>query len=234
MLKFNGVTIRSGSDALKTYYKHRALEYDEIYKLRRRQAELAWLRRWVARHVRGQTVLEIAAGTGYWTQVCSRSARLVVATDCNANTLKVAAGRRLDSNVSFVTADAFRLPAFETKFEVGIAVLWWSHLRKREHDKFIAQFLSRLAPGAKLLLVDEVYRKGATRNPMSRRDHFGDRYEIRMGKNNVLYEIVKNYPTDDALRRSLSEYCDRVRVTRLGHFWAISARVRGHQSAPVS
>ncbi|WP_426407345.1 class I SAM-dependent methyltransferase [Bradyrhizobium ganzhouense] len=226
MLKSSGVMIRSGSDALKTYYKQRASEYDDIYKLRRRQADLAGLRRWVTRHVKGKSVLEIAAGTGYWTQVCSRSARLVVATDFNAETLAIAAGRRLGSNVSLVTADAFRLPAFDTTFEVGIAVLWWSHLRKREQGKFIAQFLSRLAPGAKLLLVDEVYRRNTAKNPISRHDRFGDRHEIRVGKDNVLYEIVKNYPADDALRRSLSEYCDRVRITRLTHFWAISARVK--------
>ncbi|MCP3383577.1 MULTISPECIES: class I SAM-dependent methyltransferase [unclassified Bradyrhizobium] len=226
MLKSSGVMIRRGSGALKAYYKHRAFEYDDIYKLRRRQSDLAWLRRWVTRHVNGKTVLEIAAGTGYWTQVCSRSARLVVATDYNANTLAVAAGRRLGSEVSFVTADAFRLPAFETQFEVGIAVLWWSHLKKQEQGRFIAQFLSRLAPGAKLLLVDEAYRKDAAKNPMSRHDRSGDRYEIRVGKDDVLYEIVKNYPDDDGLRHSLSEHCDRVRITRLRHFWAVSARVK--------
>ena len=226
MLKSSGAMIRGGSDALKAYYKQRASEYDDIYKLRRRQADIVGLRRWVTRHVKGKSVLEIAAGTGYWTQVCSRSARLVVATDFNADTLAVAAGRRLGPNVSLVTADAFRLPAFETRFEVGMAMLWWSHLRKREQGKFIAQLLSRLAPGAKLLLVDEVYRKNAAKNPISRHDRFGDRYEIRVGKDNVLYEIVKNYPADDAIRRSLSEYCDRVRITRLTYFWAISARVK--------
>jgi SAM-dependent methyltransferase len=228
MLKSSGAMIRSGSGALKTYYKQRAFEYDDIYKLRRRQADLFRLRRWVTRHVKGKSVLEIAAGTGYWTQVCSRSASLVVATDYNADTLAVAAERRLGSNVSLVTADAFRLPAFETRFDVGIAVLWWSHLRKREQGKFIAQFLSQLAPGAKLLLVDEVYRKNAANNPISRRDRFGDRYEIRVGRDNSLYEIVKNYPADDALRRSLSKYCDRLRITRLTHFWAISARVKAN------
>jgi hypothetical protein len=44
----------------------------------------------------------------------------------------------------------------------------------------------------------------------------------------VLYEIVKNYPDDDDLRRSLSDYCDRVRITQLGHFWSVSARVKAH------
>lgn len=226
MLKFSGAMIRSGSGALKTYYKQRASEYDDIYKLRRRQADLARLRRWVTRHVKGKSVLEIAAGTGYWTQVCSRSARLVVATDYNADTLAVAAARRLGSNVSLVTADAFRLPAFETRFEVGIAMLWWSHLRQREQRKFIVHFLSRLEPGAKLLLVDEIYRKNSAKNPISRHDRFGDRYEIRVGRDNSLYEIVKNYPADDDLRHSLSEYCDRVRITRLTHFWAVSARIK--------
>lgn len=223
-----GGLIRSGSQAIKMYYKHRATEYDRIYEIRGRQADLRWLRTWVARHVRGKTVLEVAAGTGYWTQVCSRSAKLVVATDCNANTLDIAATRRLGSKVSFVSADAFRLPAFATTFEVGIAVLWWSHLKKQHQKKFMAELLSPLAPGAKLLLVDEVYSNDTAKNPMSRYDRYGNRYEIRVGSNNVLYEIVKNYPADDALRCSLSDHCDRVRIKRLKHFWAISARAKVH------
>lgn len=192
------------------------------------RGDLDRLRDWVTRHVKGRTVLEVAAGTGYWTQVCSRSAARVVATDYNAATLVVAATRRLGPKVSFVEADAFSLPRFKTKFDVGLACLWWSHLRRQERQKFVAHFLSRLAPGAKLLLIDEVHRKEIA-NPLTRRDRFGDRYELRIAPDGVIYEIVKNFPEGDCLEQSLSEFCDGVRVRRLRHFWALSARVRMQQ-----
>jgi SAM-dependent methyltransferase len=220
--------IRRGSRAIKAYYKHRASEYDGIYVTPRLRRDLACLRGWVTRHVKGKTVLEVAAGTGYWTQVCSRSATRVVATDYNAATLLVAARRRLGPKVSLVEADAFSLPKFRTKFEVGIACLWWSHLKRQERQKFIAHFLSRLAPGAKLLLIDEAYRK-ETANPLTRRDRSGNRYELRITTDGVIYEIVKNFPDDECLEPSLSEFCDSVRVRRLRHFWALSARVRMQQ-----
>jgi SAM-dependent methyltransferase len=220
--------IRRGARATKAYYRHRASEYDAIYEMPRFRRDLDSLRDWVTRHVKGKTVLEVAAGTGYWTQVCSRSAARVVATDYNAATLLVAGRRRLGPKVSFVEADAFSLPKFKTKFEVGVACLWWSHLKKQERQRFFAHFLSRLAPGAKLLLIDEVDREEIA-NPLTRRDRFGNRYELRITTDSVIYEIVKNFPDDDGLEQSLSEFCDRVRVRRLRHFWALSARVRMQQ-----
>jgi SAM-dependent methyltransferase len=218
--------IHSGSRAIKAYYKHRAPQYDRIYEIPARRADLSRLRAWVTRHVKGKTVFEIAAGTGYWTQVCSRSAKWVVATDFNVDTLIVAAGRRFGSRVSFVAADAFLLPAFKIKFEVGVAFLWWSHMRKQERSKFVAHLLSRLAPGAKLLLIDEVYGRGMAKNSISKHDQLGNRYELRVTSNNVMYEIVKNLPGNSALRRTLSDCCNEVRVRRLRHFWAVSARAK--------
>jgi ubiquinone/menaquinone biosynthesis C-methylase UbiE len=217
--------IRSGPPAIRAYYKHRASEYDGIYEIANYRADLGWLRAWLARHVKGKSVLEVAAGTGYWTEVCSRSARRVVATDYNAETLTIAARRRLGPKVALVAADAFLLPAFKIKFDVGVACLWWSHLKRQEQQKFLAHFFSRLAPGAKLLLIDEAYRKEMT-NSISRHDRFGNRYELRITTDNVIYEIVKNFPDDSGLRQSLSNLSNRVRVRRLKHFWAVSARAK--------
>jgi ubiquinone/menaquinone biosynthesis C-methylase UbiE len=217
--------IRSGPRATRAYYKHRAAEYDRIYEAPKYQADLQWLRAWMARLVKGKSVLEVAAGTGYWTQVCSRSARSVIATDYNVETLNVAARRRLGPRVTLVAADALSLPAFKTKFEVGVACLWWSHLKRREQQKFVSHFLSRLVPGGKLLLIDEAYRKG-TADSISRHDRFGNRYELRVTANNVLYEIVKNIPDDSDLRQTLSDLCRGVRIKRLKHYWALSAQAR--------
>ena len=62
------------SDAcyLGEYYRQRAAEYDEVYRKPERQADLARLRQLLPPLVAGKRVLEIAAGTGYWTEVLAR------------------------------------------------------------------------------------------------------------------------------------------------------------------
>ncbi len=73
------------------YYQQRAPEYDEVYAKPERQADLAELRRLLPPLVAGRRVLEIAAGTGYWTAVIAPAAASVTATDLNPETLAVAA-----------------------------------------------------------------------------------------------------------------------------------------------
>jgi len=69
------------SPELLDYYRRRAAEYEAIYAKPERQADLAVLRRAIPAMLRGARVLEIACGTGYWTQLAADVAAQVVATD---------------------------------------------------------------------------------------------------------------------------------------------------------
>ena len=61
-------------DNMRAYYAERAPVYDRVYGYPERQADLLTLRRRVAPLLAGKRVLEVAAGTGYWTEVISQSA----------------------------------------------------------------------------------------------------------------------------------------------------------------
>jgi ubiquinone/menaquinone biosynthesis C-methylase UbiE len=78
---------------LAEYYRQRAGEYDAVYAKPERQDDLARLRDLLPQLARGRRVLEIAAGTGYWTAALSASAAAVTATDLSPETLEVARGR---------------------------------------------------------------------------------------------------------------------------------------------
>src|ERR1700728_5395396 len=78
---------------LAEYYRERAAEYDAVYAKPERQQDLARLHGLLPPLVAGQRVLEIAAGTGYWTRVLSGSAASITATDLNAETLELARAR---------------------------------------------------------------------------------------------------------------------------------------------
>ena len=74
---------RSATPPMEKYYSKRAAEYEQIYQKPERQHELDWLRQRIPALLEGRTVLEVACGTGYWTQFIARAARKVHACDIN-------------------------------------------------------------------------------------------------------------------------------------------------------
>src|SRR4029078_8543003 len=82
---------------LSRYYAARAREYEQIYDKSERQADLALLQRSIAEYFVDRDVLEIACGTGYWTQFIAPVARSVTATDINAETLAIAQSKSFSS-----------------------------------------------------------------------------------------------------------------------------------------
>jgi SAM-dependent methyltransferase len=217
--------VRSGTAGMRAYYRDRAPEYDLLYDVPAYQDDFAALRRWLEAHVVGASVLEVAAGTGYWTEVAAPFARSVTATDCNAETLAVAARRRSGPNVTIVQTDAYALPDFGVRFEVGMAHLWWSHVEKERRDAFLSGLAARLQPDATLLMLDQRFRRGWG-PPCSRRDRLGNRYEMReVGA--TIYEVVKNYPGPKELRDSLGGFCNGIEILLLDYFWAVRARFAG-------
>ena len=51
------------------YYRQRAPEYDQVYLKLERQEDLHSIRAWLPDVLRGRRVLDVASGTGYWTDV---------------------------------------------------------------------------------------------------------------------------------------------------------------------
>ena len=209
---------------MEAYYRERASEYDAFYRRPEHRNDLARLRIWLARHTRGRFILEVAAGTGYWTRVAAACASAITATDYNPETLAIAA-RRLARNVVLLPADAHELPQFTTPFDVGMAHLWWSHIEIQKRRNFLIHLASRLRPRATLLMIDQVHVDGFS-IPASRWDRHGNRYERRTLRNGRTYEVVKNYSGAEELRKSFNVVCSDVRVTRLKYFWALQARLR--------
>jgi ubiquinone/menaquinone biosynthesis C-methylase UbiE len=210
---------------MQEYYRERAPEYDQIYQLERRREELARLRAWLVEHVRGRKVLEIAAGTGYWTEAAAPAAKTITATDYNPETLLIASNRQLGRHVTFVSADAFALPEFFDTFDAGMAMLWWSHVEIQRRARFLSHFTSHLQSGSVVLMIDQTYVEPFS-GPISRRDEWGNSYTWRKIASGATYEIIKNYPTDEELKADFSETCEDVSVMRTNEFWALKAVVR--------
>jgi 2-polyprenyl-3-methyl-5-hydroxy-6-metoxy-1,4-benzoquinol methylase len=209
--------------SMEEYYRERAAEYDAIYKVPDRQDDLVHLRAWLEEQVRGRTVLEIAAGTGHWTEAAATAAKVITATDLVPETLAIARERRLGPHVTYAKADAYALPDFGPGFEVGMAHMWWSHVGRQNRRKFLAHFASRLQPQATLLMIDQNHVDGFC-GPVSRLDAWGNQLTLRKLQNGATYEIIKNFPSPEDIRESLAGICRDIDVVWYRHFWAVSAR----------
>ena len=95
---------------LPEYYAQRAAEYEAIYRKPERQADLLTAAAFLQEIFNNRSVLEIACGTGYWTEAIARSAKNILATDINESVLDIARCKDYPrQNVIFETADLYRL-----------------------------------------------------------------------------------------------------------------------------
>jgi demethylmenaquinone methyltransferase/2-methoxy-6-polyprenyl-1,4-benzoquinol methylase len=63
------------------YCAARAAYSDDVYRQPERQQDLAFLHTWLPQRLSGRSVVEVACGTGYWTQFVAGAASEVVAVD---------------------------------------------------------------------------------------------------------------------------------------------------------
>ena len=131
--------------SLGDFYAERAFESDAVYREPERQADLAGLRQLLPPLVAGNRVLEVAAGTGYWTQVLATTAAEITATDPNAEMIAIAAQRDYGpAPVSLRTADPYDAGADDC--DLVFCAFWWS-------SADLPRFLAALRPGTGLVLL---------------------------------------------------------------------------------
>ena len=208
--------------AMAGYYARRAEEYELIFQKPERQNDLRALRTFVVETFAGRHVLEIACGTGYWTQVLARSAASVTAIDVNDEVLEIARAKpRVRENVEFRREDAYVLPAFPQLFSGGLAGFWWSHVPKARLRAFLTRLHRAFAPGATMVFIDNAYVQGSS-TPISRRDADGNTYQRRTLSDGSTHEVLKNFPTEAELRQTLHGLACNVKVGFLPHFWVLT------------
>jgi SAM-dependent methyltransferase len=151
----------------------------------------------------GRDVLEVACGTGNWTQVLARRARSVVAIDASETALelarrKVAGGER----VEFVRADAFALDGLGGSFGGAFASDWLSHVPVGSMRSFLDNVHLRLAGGSPVVFLDILARDHPDLTPY-RRDRDGNTICRRVLPDGREFDVVRNYPSESEIRAYL-------------------------------
>jgi SAM-dependent methyltransferase len=204
---------------LGDYYRERAAEYDTVYAKPERQEDLARLHDLLPGLVASRRVLEVAAGTGYWTATLSTSAAVVAATDLTPETLDVARTRRYGpAEVTFQVADAYALDQVPGDFDLAFIGFFWSHIRRTDLPRFLGGLSTRLGAGARLVVLDNRYVPGSS-HPISRTTEAGDTFQQRTLNDGRSYEILKNFPTRDQFTADVAGVAAGLRWTELDYYW---------------
>jgi len=212
-------------DNLREYYARRAHEYERIYDKPERQADLASLRESIPSLLDGRDVLEIACGTGFWTQFVATRAASVLATDVNEEVLELARRKSYPrDNVAFELLDIYSEGDLPRRFNAGLAAFWWSHVPRQSYGRFIEHFHRRLQSGAIVVFLDNRYVQGSS-TPLSRTDEHGNTYQTRTLDDGTSHEVLKNIPDESELAGALGNSARALEYVELDYFWYVSYRV---------
>lgn len=155
------------------YYRARAGEYDEWFLRQGRYDRGAEAnRQWFAEVTQVADaldafapkgdVLELACGTGLWTQRLLYHARHVTAVDASPEVLAINRQRAgQDGRVEYLLADLFSWQP-PRRYDVVFFSFWLSHVPPERFDAFWELVHAALAPGGRVFFLDSLYNETST------------------------------------------------------------------------
>ncbi len=164
-------------------------------------------------------VLEVACGTGYWTQFIARAAEHVVAIDTSQETMDIARSRVPESKATFLVGDAYKLSPDLGRFNAAFAGFWFSHVSTARRHEFLRGLGSLLNPGARVVLLDNLYVEGSS-SLIAETDADGNTYQIRKLSDGTLHRVLKNFPCESELHSSLGPLGRNGKFSTWQHYWA--------------
>jgi 2-polyprenyl-3-methyl-5-hydroxy-6-metoxy-1,4-benzoquinol methylase len=191
-------------DEMAAYYRDRAPEYNAWFERRGNydhgEAENAqWFAEVAAAFAALDElamtgdVLELAAGTGIWTERLLRTASTVTAVDVSPETLALNRARVRDDRVRYVQADLFSWHPERTYDGVCFA-FWLSHVPHERLDAFLRMVAAALKPDGKVFFVDSHrQRKPSTETVVQSPPEPGSQVLTRRLHDGRAYRIVKNF-----------------------------------------
>jgi SAM-dependent methyltransferase len=207
-----------------SYYRGRAAEYDDWW-FRRGRYDYGpeWNAAWFAEVAEVEAaldgfdasgdVLELACGTGLWTQYLARTAARLTAVDTSPEVIELNRARVGDAPVEYIQADIFEL-RLPDRYDACFFGFWLSHVP----DELFAEFWDgvgrALRPGGRVFFVDS----GIDRSDRAHTRERATATEVRQLADGREFRIVKRYHEPPELQRRLGE---------LGFEVAVSTTARG-------
>jgi len=195
------------------YYRRRAGEYDataygDVAAARTRIARL------VAEMRPAGSVLEIACGTGLWTEALARWTDTVTAIDAAPEAVAIARDRVRPARVRFEVADVFSWDP-GTRFDVIFFSAWLSHVPASRFGEFWRSLGGLLAPNGRVLFIDEHVDERGKEAYLAGRDEVIER-RLRDGST---FRVIKNFVDPAEMERRLRRLGWDCAIRRDGGDW---------------
>jgi SAM-dependent methyltransferase len=205
------------------YYQARAGEYDEWFLRQGRYdhglemnarwfAEVEQVARALEAFAPAGDVLELASGTGQWTQRLAPTARSVTAVDSSPEVHAINQERLGGVPVRYVVADLFRWQP-DRQYDTIFFSFWLSHVPPERLESFWSIVRAALAPGGRVFFVDALYEETSTakNHQLEGPDAHAVTRRLNDGQE---YRIVKVFYRPEILTEQLTGWGWRARIER--------------------
>ena len=154
------------------YYRARAAEYDEWFNREGRYdrgplqrarwlAEIQMIEAALASMAPLGDVLELACGTGLWTERLASLARSVRAIDASPEAVAINRARVAAGHLEYEVADIFTMPA-PAAADVVFFAFWLSHVPSTLFEPFWRLVRASLRKGGRVFFVDSLLEPSST------------------------------------------------------------------------
>lgn len=206
------------------YYRERAPEYDEsLGEMEGLSEAFALARDLLHRLGPFDQVLELACGTGIWTQILLQMSSHITAVDAAPEMLAIAQQKLGNVPVSYQQADVFQWEPGQ-QYDLVFFANWLSHVPPKDLDTFLAGVTRAVHKGGYLTIIDQ-----SSPTPedlqIAKEGEEGRIYALRPLRNGKAFTIVKVFYEVKALQEMLLSLGFEVAVSQLnGFFFFLSAR----------
>ncbi len=209
------------------YYSARAPEYDQwFYRQGRYDRGAAFKRQWESEAgiVREQLlnaprqahILEMAPGTGIWTEQLIKIGDRVTALDASPEMIAINKAKLASDKVSYIQTDLFTWRA-QRQYDMVFFGFWLSHVPGEKLLGFLGAVYDALKPGGRLFFVDSQERDMSNRRAET--EDLGGEMQQRVLSDGRRYEIVKIYYDPAQLTRILRDGGFEIEVRSTPNFF---------------
>jgi demethylmenaquinone methyltransferase/2-methoxy-6-polyprenyl-1,4-benzoquinol methylase len=210
------------------YYRARAGEYDEWFFRKGRYdrgadsnrqwfVEIARLRSALRSFEPAGHILELACGTGLWTQQLIRQADSLTVVDASPEILELNRARVRSNKIRYIRADIFNWHP-ETRYDVVFFSFWLSHVPPERFESFWKLVRLCLRDHGRVFFIDSLYAPASTA-----RDHRLNAPQsttvTRRLNDGRIFEIVKLFHEPAKLEARLRTLGWSVKVDSTGQYF---------------
>lgn len=225
------------------YYRARSSEYDDWFYRRNRYDHGEVLnRQWFdeaavvrkALHDLGHvdSALELACGTGIWTEELVKLADHVTALDASEEVMAINRAKLGVVNVEYQQVDLFAWQP-DRQYDLVFFSFWLSHVPPERLASFLATVNRAARPGGRIFLIDSRHEptSSAKDHPLREDEHI---YRTRKLSDGSTYTIIKVFYEPGDLRATLNAAGFKADVQTTQHFFIYASGTKEQQSDAVS